>query len=132
MDVLERTLEQLREHDDRSRPVRLRALRNAVNLLDAAIVDQGDQRRAAAHVVVDALALLAGCGGLASDVAARMDLLGYDGSPAPSGRRIYPALVHDTTDQPDPHLGPAAPARYPPGPHGDALALADLDDTDDD
>jgi hypothetical protein len=165
MDVLESALYQLREHDDRAVTVRLRAVRHDLNLLDSAVVDQRAHRSAAARLVVDALAVLADCGGLASDVAARMEQLrytrmeqlGYSGSADPSGQRIYPAAVHDTTDQPDPHLGPvrrarvdgadycsvhdldgpcphdhATPGRYPAGPEGDALAFADLDRTDDD
>jgi hypothetical protein len=130
MDGLEHALEQLRAHDTRPTPARLRSLRRRLNLIDTAIVDQRAHRVAAAYAVVDALAVLAGAGGLASDV---RDVIGERGHihewgsdyrscscgqrppaddhavrSARTGQPIYPATVHDTIDHPDPYLGPAA------------------------
>lgn len=155
MDVLESVLYRLREHDDRAVTVRLRAVRHDLNLLDSAVVDQRAHRGAAAHLVVEALAVLASAGGLASDVAAAAaERLGEPG--AAGHGRIYPGMVHDTTDQPDPRVGIAcpvpgphvpgsaaacpgadgraagAPDRYPDGPAGDRVAFLDLEHADDD
>jgi hypothetical protein len=127
VDGLEHTLEQLRDHDPRLWPVRVRAVaRRLSDVADAA--DQDERRRAAAHLVVDALAVLVGAGGLASDVRVLTGDGGHvhewpnryrsctcgqrhpaDVAAGGAGRRIYPALVHDTADEPDPYLGPAAP-----------------------
>lgn len=173
MDGLEHTLDQLRAHDPRRLPARISSARLGAEELAAIPHAPGGQRRAAARLVVDALAVLAGVGGFASDV---RDLIGEDGhihewgndyrscscgqrNPADAGtvRRIYPALVHDTAGEPDPHLGPvrrpridgadycsehdldgpcphehATPARYPAGPAGDRESWRDLEYTADD
>lgn len=154
MDTLRYTLAQIRDGDTRSRSARIASAWRRVNSL---VVDvdgpaagdvAGRCRRAAAHLVVDALAVLAACDGDGGDVTtAAGDLLGGDRSAeAPPGRRNHPATVHDTTAEPDPHLGPVSsgdpagpagvddpdPGRYPDGPAGDHLAWADLEYTADD
>lgn len=164
MDRLEHALEELQAYDTRLPFARIRALRHRTGALDAAAADQGAQRLAAAYVVVEALAVLAAAGGRAADVRALIGEGGHvhdwgsecrscscgqrppgdarqravDTAGGAGRRRIYPALVHDTTDEPDPRLGPARPyqhpepGRYPAGAEGDALAFADLEHTDDD
>lgn len=133
MDGLEHTLDQLRAHDPRTLAVRLRSLRRRLNLLDTAVVDRRAARGAAAYAVVDALAVLAATGGFASDVRGLIGVGGHVhewGSdyrsctcgqrPPGDGRK---PLVDDTTDEPDPYLGPAPdgrPGRSPAGPAGAA------------
>lgn len=143
MDILEHALYRIRAHD--TRPLIARRWAAQRDAADVESLDhrQDDQRRAAARLVVDALSVLAACDGLAADVAAAVDdVLGAE--QAPSGAYVRPALVHDTADAPDPHLGPVRgstaaddapeppPGRYPPGPAGDRLAFLDAEHTDDD
>lgn len=79
MDGLEHALEQLRDHDRRPLGSRLHAVNRdtsrALGIVRAES-DPREQRLAAARLVVEALAVLAGCGGVASDVRA---LIGQGG-----------------------------------------------------
>lgn len=157
MDGLEHTLEQLRAHDARLWPVRLRAVaRRLTDVADAA--DQDGRRRAAAHLAVDALAVLAGAGGLASDVRVLAGEGGHVhewrnrytscacGAPPPGDAADRAALrtarasagvycaAHDL-DGPCTYEHPApagAPARYLPGAAGDREAWVDAEYAEDD
>lgn len=142
MDVLESVLDRLRDSDTRPFPDRLRAAQSSLDHALTAILrgdPQGDQRAAAARAVVDALAVLAGTGGLAADVAAADG--GVVPAPAADGtggrRHTEPPAVHDAPADPDrspghDRVGRAHPDRYPDGPAGDWEAFADLEHTDDD
>jgi hypothetical protein len=156
VESLEHTLEQLREYDTRSARDRRRAVESALDRTDfASLGDRDDQRRAAARLVVEALAVLAGVGGLASDVRSLMGERGHVhdwpnlyrsctcGRRSPTDRRsvrprtdgIDYCSEHDLDGHcPYFHAFHAAPApdRYPAGPDGDRLAWLDTEYATDD